>query len=519
MSEFGQQFKQFWGELGINQRVSILLSCLGIFVVMGGILYVSSQPRMELLYGRLDSQDVPDVVAVIKKMNIPFEVQGSSIMVPSDKVASLRMEIASAGAITGGSVGYEIFDQNNFGISDYAQKTNGKRALQGELERSIETISGVRNARVLIVVPDNKLILDVNKSKPTASVVIDTGNRVLDNEQIVAIQRLVSHSVEGLQSGGVSVVDNVGNSLSDRVNEDGDFAQASSQIRYRQGLEEYFAQKVKTMLIPVVGEKNVVASVSVDVDMESKTRESDQFDPESKVVRTENIIKEKESSMEVQPDPIVGETPNTPVGLSGAVGSKPEKSQMNRQKDQKQNAYEISRVKEVIVRQPGKILGVTAAVYINELPPTIAADGTATPNSWSPAQIEKFREMVSNALGVDPHYQPGAVGAISITAMPFNGLPTAPIANTWLEIRDWLEGSGLKFIALGTAVLLFFVFMRMLSRHKPAIEQINMNFNDEDALIVSGNVSPRPTPELLNELIAQKPENVAQALKSWSSIK
>ena len=170
------------------------------------------RPDYQLLYARLGDKDAAAVISYLEAQNIPHQVTagGSAVEVPSDQVYKLRMDLAGKGLPSGDGVGFEIFDKGQFGLSDFVQRTNYLRAVQGELARTITQLQGVRAARVMIVQPENRLLLTDQSVKSTASVFVDLGGGRLEPDQVNAIRHLVANSVQGLQPDQVAVVDNHG---------------------------------------------------------------------------------------------------------------------------------------------------------------------------------------------------------------------------------------------------------------------------------------------------------------------
>jgi flagellar M-ring protein FliF len=181
--QIAQIFKQLqgiWGQLGLNQRITIAAATLAVLVGLGSLGFWSSRPSYSLLYGKLDESEASKVVAFLDEAKISYQVRSAgSIYVPADKVHATRMQLAAKGLPKGEGVGFEIFDRSNFGISDFVQRANYLRAVQGELARTISQVDSIENARVMIVMPENRLLVD-NQKKPTASVFIRTkGHAVL----------------------------------------------------------------------------------------------------------------------------------------------------------------------------------------------------------------------------------------------------------------------------------------------------------------------------------------------------
>lgn len=520
MSEFLQQIAGFWRELGLNQRVSIVFSIFGVFAGMVALLIWTSRPSLRLLYGRLDSKDMAEVIAAAEEKEIPYRMGagGSSIFVPGDQVYRLRMELAANGIPNGSGVGFEIFDRGNFGISDFVQRTNYIRAVQGELSRTISQLQGVSSARVMIVVPENRLLVTNEKGRATASVFIDTGGGQLATESVNSIRFLVANSVEGLLIDDVAVVDNHGNVLSEELRQVGVAGASSGQLKYRRGLEEYYAKKVETMLGTVVGPGNVVARVSVEVDSEASTVLEERFDPDSQVARSETLVEDTTVSNESRPRQTVGVTAKVPEeGETENSGSSNAMTTSQEVRKNKTIAYEINRSTIETVKNPGKITRISAAVFL-----AMRMDGegeNAEPLPRTEEELNSLKAMVANALGVNLKAKNSAGSLITLEEAVFKGLP-APSEEGFTLLQDrimrWYEVLR-NFIAVGVAVIMFLIFLRMVKRHRP--EKFNFEIipdSRQDGVNQARDVTPRVTPELLNSLILEKPENVSAALKTWA---
>ncbi|HNX05093.1 MAG TPA: flagellar basal-body MS-ring/collar protein FliF, partial [Opitutales bacterium] len=254
MNGFTKQIINFWTELGVNQKVSLILAIIVVFAGMAAMLVWSGRPEMVMLYGGMDSKDMADVVKTLDEQAITYEIRpGNSIFISKENVYKVRMDLASKGVPNGGSIGYEIFDRTGFGVSDFVQRTNYTRALQGELQRTVMQLRGVRTARVMIVVPQNRLMVSDKPAKATASVMVDTGGKQLEADAVNSIRFLVANSVEGLDPNDVVVVDAAGRDLSADLAQDKVVGAASGQFKFRKHMEEYFTGKVESMLARVVG--------------------------------------------------------------------------------------------------------------------------------------------------------------------------------------------------------------------------------------------------------------------------
>src|SRR5476651_1574930 len=317
MKNFAQSLLDLWKQLGLNQRVSLVVAALAVTGGLIGVALWSQRPDYQLLFGRLNEKDAASVISYLESQNVPHQVTagGSAVLVPSNQVYKLRMDLSTKGIPSGDGVGFEIFDKGQFGLSDFVQRTNYMRALQGELARTIVQLQGVRSARVMIVQPENRLLLTEQGVKPTASVFVDIGNSRFESDQVDSIRHLVANAVQGLDPNHVTVVDNHGRVLSAGLEQDGTLGTASSQIRYRQQIEDYFAKKVESMLSTVIGPGNAVVRVSADIDSEATTLTEEKFDPEGQVIRSQTVTEDTTNTQE-------SHSSGGPVGVSANVPEK-----------------------------------------------------------------------------------------------------------------------------------------------------------------------------------------------------
>ena len=493
MKEYLQQLRRLWGQLGLNQRVSLGVAVLAVVGGMMALFLWARQPSMQLLYGRLAEKDVSEVVAAVQAASIRYELGagGNSIYVPASEVHKLRMQLAAKGIPSGEGVGFEVFDRPNFGISDFVQRTNYVRALQGELSRTISQLSGVRSARVLIVMPENRLLFTDVKAKPTASIFVEGS---VSTEGVNSIRSLVANAVEGLRLDDVSVVDNRGNVLTENLREDPQLGAASGQMKLRKNIETYFTQKVETMLSKVLGPGNAVVRVSADLDSETTVRSEEKFDPEGQVVRTETSTDDTTTTTETEDNAqAVGATANV-----AAATTKPGAKNSETSKKNKTQNYDVSHSTLNSTRAAGSVARVTAAVFV-----------AAKAQPRQPAELESLRKMVVNALGIKgPEKEVASM--VTVEEAPFD---VAAVVKPSLVDLAWSNTDLIKnVISLVVAAALFFVFLRILKRAKPDLIPVEL-LNPAGS---AGNSAPvEVTPNMLNAMIEQKPENVGLALRNW----
>lgn len=516
MKAFGSSLLALWQQLGFNQRVSLSVAALAVVGAMIALVLWSRRPDYQLLYARLGEKDAAAVISHLQAQNIPHQVGagGTSVSVPANVVHKLRMDLAGKGLPSGEGVGFEIFDKGQFGLSDFVQRTNYLRALQGELSRTIAQLAGVRSARVMIVQPENRLLLTEQGVKPTASVFVDVGGGRLAAEQVNAIRHLVANAVQGLVPDQVAVVDNRGQVLSEELRQDPTLGSATSQMRYKQQVEDYLARKVESMLATVIGPGQAVVRVSAEIDTEATTLTSEKFDPEGQVVRSQTINEDNTLSSETSAKGgSVGISANVPEKAATAEPAARPVSNSEATRKNRTTTYEINRLVTNTTRNPGTIRQVTAAVMVAQRAPV----GTEAPVRRTPEEINALRQVVLNALGLRAAAGQSLDSLVSLQEVSFAAAPgtqdltaTPPAA----RVQEWI-GVAAKWTAVAGAAAVLLVFLRLLSRQKPETVPVEVLSLPPDLAARSLQNGTAVTPDMLNELIRQKPANIGTALRDW----
>jgi flagellar M-ring protein FliF len=536
MKNFTQSLFDLWKQLGLNQRVSLVVAAVAVAGGLLGVVIWAQRPDYQLLYARLGEKDAAAVISHLQTLNVPHEVTagGTAVQVPTKMVHKLRMDLAGKGIPSGDGVGFEIFDKGQFGLSDFVQRTNYLRAVQGELARTIMQLHGVRGARVMIVQPENRLLLTDQGVKSTASVFVDVGGGRLDIDQVNAIRHLVANAVQGLAADQVAVVDNRGRTLSEELKQDPTLGSATSQMRYRQQVEDYLSKKVETMLAAVIGAGNAVVRVSAEIETEATTQTSERFDPDGQVVRTQTQTDDVTSSSEARTGGgATGVSANVPEKAAGAPEAVRPVSTSEQNRKSRTTNFEINRTTVSTTRNPGTVKNVTAAVFVAPrtvaaAPPTVGADGKPGPVAApqfvrrTPQELEALRQIVVNALGLKPAPGQSLESIVSLQETEFKTpeiLPALVEATNGSEsrIQGYLE-LATRWAPIAGAFAVLLVFLRLLKRQKPEPVPIEvLSLSPENA---SRSSLPNPsnvTPELLNDLIRQKPANIGVALRDWVS--
>jgi flagellar M-ring protein FliF len=511
-SQLGRQLAAVWKQLGINQRVSVLFAAVA---VIGGLVILSlwsSRSDYGLLYGKLDDGEAAKVVAALDDAKVPYRTGGSgSIYVPADKVHLMRMQLASKGIPKGDGVGFEIFDKPNFGISDFVQRANYLRAVQGELARTISQLDEVEAARVMIVMPENRLLADSQK-KTTASVFVRLrSNAELSPSAVNSIQFLVANSVEGLKPGAVTVVDNHGAVLSGNEEENSVAGLTAGQLSSRRAIEQYLSQKAQGMLEKVLGPGQAVVRVAVEVNTETINRTEEKFDPDGQVARSNITSEEDNNSTTANSNGgVVGVAANASAQSNAAPAVATTTTTKHKTVN---NQYEINKTVSNILDSPGGLKRVSAAVIVAAKMEGAGADRKAV--ARTPEEIDKLRKIVQSALGLQPN-DPIRKDEITLEETPFNDPFPVEVAQQMQKQQThqmwWEVGRNAGYVLLALAIV--FIFLRMFKKASAEGESLVVPASANG----SGTAKTEEgvvTVEVLNRLIRENPANMNQAVRGW----
>lgn len=416
-----QLVHQFWEVIvGMSaaRRTAILLFMGIIISSLIGLMVWSSRPDYQVLYSGLAQDDAGTVLTRLRERRIPYILDGNGtvIKVPSSVLHEMRLALAEENLPSGGGVGFEIFDRSSLGVTDFVQKVNFLRALQGELAKTITHIRSIKSARVHIVMPDRSLFSE-EKRVPTASVVVGlSGAARLSKRHVNSIVQLVAGAVEGLESKNVTLVDNRGNILAGGKGDDDADLFSATQQEFEANLEGRMERHIESMLAKVVGVGKVVARVDLDLNMKRVERTREIFDPEKQIERSIRRIKESNQSGAAGTGGVPGVQANVPESernknVAAAAGGTERKSSRTSETIN----YEIDKTIERTVEPVGEIRKISVAVMVN------GVAGTA-PGQFQPrpkAEIDKFKQLVRAAIGANT--QRGDL--VEIQSVPFLAPP------------------------------------------------------------------------------------------------
>ena len=382
--------------LGAARLIAMGVVAVGLLGLLGMLALRGGNDRMALLYSELDAREAGQIVEILDKQKIPHQLGagGTQILVPADQVARLRVTLARDGLPSGGSIGYELLDRGD-GItqSQFQQKIAETRALEGEIARSIRTISGVRAARVHLVLPRREPFAR-DKQDAQASVMLTTsGAGRLDREAVQAIVNLVAGAVPGLRARNVSVVDSRGTLLARAGEAVGPSATAMGTEEIRRATEMRLSRAVEEMLERGLGQGRVRVEANVQMDFDRVQETQEKYDPEGQVVRsTQSVTDNSKTTEQAANVSVQNNLPNADAGKENAG------TQEARQEET--TNYEIGKTVRTIVREQPQIRRVTIAVLVDGTEEK-GADGVLAWKPRTPEELERIGRLVRSAMGFD----------------------------------------------------------------------------------------------------------------------
>jgi flagellar M-ring protein FliF len=445
-----------------------LAALLALFVAM--VMY-SHEGEYRVLYANLSDKDGGAILAQLQQMNVPYKHAdgGAAILVPAEKVHDVRLKLATAGLPKGSVVGYELMETQKFGVTQFQERLNFQRGLEGELTRSIQALSGVESARVHMALPNqNGFFREQQKASASVILTLHPG-RNLDKGQVAGIVHLVSSSVPEMSPKAVSVVDQSGSLLSGPTDGSVDPSGLDAQqLQYVRQMESNFTQRVRDLIEPVVGKDNLRAQVTADVDFAQIESTAEEYKPNQNAanaaVRSQQTSEQSGSTGGGQATGIPGAVSNQPPtpatapvngasqplqgapGANGAAGG-------NSRRDAVTN-YEVDKTVRVTRNSTGNVKRLTAAVVINHITKT-DAKGKTTTEPMKQEEIDKLTALVKETIGFNE--QRG--DSVKVLTAPFQ-----PIKNEQLELPLWKQPEILDMLrtlalpAAFTALALIVVF-------------------------------------------------------------
>jgi flagellar M-ring protein FliF len=479
-------------------------------------------------------------------MNVPYKFAegGTAILVPANQVYEARLKLASQGLPKGGNVGFELMENQKLGVSQFLEQVNFQRALEGELARSIESISTVQSARVLLALPKSSVFVR-EQQKPTASVLLNLQpGRILDQQQVSAIVHLVASSVPELPTKNVTIVDQNGNLLSDSSASVGANGLDPSQLKYIQELQRSIVKRVESIITPIVGANNVHAEATADVDFSHSEQAAETYRPNQtpdaasiRSQQTNETINAGNANATGVPGALSNQPPapaTAPINAPAAKTTTPAAASTtppsNTQKESTVN-YELDKTIRYVQQPMGGLKRLSVAVVVNFRNTTDKA-GKIISRPLTAAEKTQITDLVKEAMG----YNQQRGDTLNVVNSPFAGtekelIPDVPL---WKQPENIQLAKDIGKYLIAIAVLLY-LFFRVL---KPMLGKLSADADARAALpapdaddvvhlshmsadgelmelTTHGVLGYQQNLEIAKQLAKQDPKVVANVVKTW----
>lgn len=482
------RLREAFDRLTMQQKIGFAVALAAIFSLLVGAYLWSQQPDYRILFSNLNEKDGGSIVAALEQQNIPHKLSSSgAIMVPADRVHDVRLKLAAQGLPRGGMVGFELMENQKFGISQFAEQVNYQRGLEGELARTIMSIGAVQSARVHLAIPKPSVFVRESQ-KPTASVLLSLyPGRSLDGGQIAGITHLISSSVPQLQAGNVSILDQNGSLLSTLKNSLTEAGLDATQLKYVREIEQTIVSRIEDILKPVLGEENFKVQVAADIDFSQTEQTAETFRPNATPDASTMRSQQSQETASVstvtggvpgaltnQPPvpataplttPAVGGTANAgnanvpgridaagvtaPINAAGQPINTTKNSTIN---------YEVDRTIRHTRQGMGAVRRLTAAVVVNHRKEIDAKSGKELVKPLAEAEMKQINDLVREAMG----FSQDRGDSISVANAPFT-----LVEKTEVEIPLWkdpenqaLAREALKYLLI--AGLIAFLYFKIV---------------------------------------------------------
>jgi flagellar M-ring protein FliF len=455
------RLKQLWAGLAaffLSQPPARRWTILGVGIasmaIVLGLAWWVQRPLYRPLFTNLSPHDAAAIVDALRAEKVAFQLEdgGRAVLVPAERLYELRLELASRGLPEGGGVGFEIFDRQTLGQTDFLERLNYQRALQGELGRTISQLGGVESARVHLALPERSLFVAADR-KPSASVVVKlVQGRTLARAQIDGIVHLVAASVEGLDADAVTVVDESGRILTpDRRGAEGP-GPSGDTLEYQQTFERSVEDRIESMLGAVVGRDKVIARVAATLDFARVERTEEAVDPDRTALQQSRTMREQSVGMRPTAG-VAGAAANltNDTTAAAAAGDAPKTDR----RDETQT-YEVSKIVSRTVAPAGAVKQLSVAVLVDGT--YEEKDGKRTFVPRAPEELERLKALVKSAAGLDE----ARGDKVEVASVPFQTEPLPAGEGVLGVVWRWLPAVVTRLLGLGFAVVMLLYVVRPL---------------------------------------------------------
>lgn len=526
-----------------SQQLKLGIGLIAVLATLAIAWSMFRQPDWRVLFSNLSDKDGGAIVAQLSQMNIPYRHGdgGGAILVPSDKVHEVRLRLAAQGLPRGSVAGFELTENARFGMTQFQERLNFQRGLEGELTRSIQALSSVQSARVHLALPSQNGFFR-EQQKPSASVLVTLHpGRTLDRSQVAGIVHLVASSVPELNPKSISVIDEAGNLLSGQADAQG--GADIQQLQYTRNVEQMLSRRVVDLLETVVGRSNVRAQVTADIDFSQVESTIEQHKPnqaaDAAAIRSQQVV-ESNGQGGSGPAGVPGAASNQPPGTASApingpaagtgAGAAAGQPAAGLQRRESVTNYEVDKTVRVVHSAPGTVKRVNAAVVVNHITSTDAA-GKVTTKPLTEEQMAKISALVREAIG----YSKDRGDSINVMNTAFVTEVRTTVELPWWQQQQTHElaralawPAGLFAMALVFTLGLVRPAIKAMNRPQPpaaqaALSTVLADAPDRPALLEPEALpAPAPTPQELRledarQIARANPVAVANIVKTWVS--
>jgi flagellar M-ring protein FliF len=452
--KFGQA-REIFSAMPATRKILVLA---GVAAVLAGFIFLlvwTNQTDYSIMYSGLTQEDAGQIVDRLNKRKVPYILteDGSTIEVPKSVIQETRLYLATEGLPQGGSVGMEMFSETHLGETDFVQRLNFQRALQGELERTIKKFDAIENVRVHLNIPKESLFIEEERV-PSASVVISLNRgKSLTAAQLQGVVHLVSSSVEGLTADNISVVDTSGGLLYSKSQELEGSNLTSAQIQYRENLEQTLSHRVTGLLERIVGPDKAMARITASLDFQQISTNEEIYDPDRSVIRSEQRLTEKNTGGPKGASGIPQSTFELGTGQTQTSTTTGQGEEY--QRTEETTNYEITKINRQIQSAAGEIKRLTIAVMVDGTYEETTQDGK-TVSTYVPrpqSELDKLTELVKNTIG----YDEARGDSVVVSSVQFY-LPEEPPGTWWATPLDYLRQYGRTMFNI-LLIVIFFLFV------------------------------------------------------------
>lgn len=416
LSNFAYRFN----ELPATRKMGLAATVAASIALVVALFMWSSEPDYRVLFSNLSEKDAGSVTATLQQTNVPYKTEASgTVLVPADQVYDLRFKLAAQGLPKGGGVGFELMDSPKLGMTQFQEQLAFQRGLEGELARTIQSLSPVESARVHLAIPKPSVFIR-DKQTPTASVLVNLHpGRALDASQVQSIVHLVASSVPELSPGSVTVVDQSGNLFTSKSDSQSMRGLNSSQLDYIRQMEAYYAQRIEAIIAPIVGAGNVKAEVRADLDFSESEATSETFKPnptpDTQSIRSQQSVDDTSGggnqaqgvpgALSNQPPGPASAPFNAPPGANAGANTGPGQAQGTTSSSRKESTvnFELDKTIRHTKEPLGRIKRLSVAVVVNYKSAALGTDGQpGKPAPLPPQELTQINNLVKESMGFNP---------------------------------------------------------------------------------------------------------------------